>query len=150
MIRGREDAEDVYQQVLTVLWRKFDQFTLGTNFPGWALRVAELEVRDFRSRSRERHLNLSSEVLLELADVMCADAEQRTYDDRQVALEQCLERLNDSDRELVDRIYGREERIADLAAELGRIPQSISNSLRRIRQTLYECVERALSRGGSA
>jgi DNA-directed RNA polymerase specialized sigma24 family protein len=55
LVQHHADAEDVYQQVAIVLWEKFDQFQIGTNFAAWATKVAHLTARDFM-RSRRRRI----------------------------------------------------------------------------------------------
>ncbi len=64
LVHHHADAEDVFQQTTLVLWRKFDDFVIGTNFPAWATRVAHLTARDF-VRSRRRYVPSFSDELLE-------------------------------------------------------------------------------------
>jgi RNA polymerase sigma-70 factor (ECF subfamily) len=147
MVRCTEDAQDLHQQTLTVLWQKFDQFESGTNFLGWALRVAELEVRSFR-RKRQPLTGLQDDVFSQLANVMHAEAESGALDQRKAALQNCLAKLGDDDRELLAHVYVEQQQIRRVAEQLGRLPQSISNSLRRIRLSLYKCIERSVSAEG--
>ena len=63
LVQHHADAEDVFQQTTLVLWRKFDDFVMGTNFAAWATRVAHLTARDF-VRSRRRHAVSFSDELL--------------------------------------------------------------------------------------
>lgn len=147
MVRRQEDAQDLHQQTLTVLWQKFDQFELGTNFLAWALRVAELEVRNFR-RQRSPLTGLHDEVFSQLANVMHAEADNGALGDRKSALNQCLAKLEDEDRVLLTHIYVEQQQIKRVAKQLGRLPQSISNSLRRIRLALYKCIERSVNAEG--
>ena len=64
------------------------------------------------------------------------------------ALPRCLDKLETDDRQLVQRVHGEGIEVARLAAETGRKETSIYRSLRRIRQLLFDCVERALAREG--
>ena len=70
-------------------------------------------------------------------EVPCADAAM-------AALSECLDRLAENDRQLVQRCYGDDVPVRRLATELGRSPQSVHNSLRRVRTTLLQCVERTI------
>ena len=44
------DADDVMQETCAVLWRKFGEFGLGTDFGAWALRIARFQVMSYYRR----------------------------------------------------------------------------------------------------
>ena len=71
-------------------------------------------------------------------------AEADATDEGLAALSGCVARLGQPDRHLVQRCYGDGVPVRQMAAELGRSPQSVHNSLRRIRVVLLECIRRAL------
>lgn len=143
LLRDLNDADDVFQQVALVLWQKFDEYDRGRPFFPWACRVAWLEAANFfRSRSRHR-LYLTDEVSLMLIDTH-ADMGHDELEDRREALARCLENLRGQDRELVRTCYGEAGGVRRAAEEQGRAPQSIYNSLRRIRRALFECIRGAL------
>jgi RNA polymerase sigma-70 factor (ECF subfamily) len=64
------------------------------------------------------------------------------YEHFREALQQCMERLNASDRELLDVCYDGTDSVKDVAAKLGRSADSVYHSLRRIRGVLFECINR--------
>lgn len=150
LLRDFNDADDLFQQTATVLWRKFDDYDRGRSFLSWACGVARLEVANFlRTRSRSRlyfsdDLNL---LLIESQDrVSTLDA-----DARRAALGNCMNRLSEWDRGLLMDCYGEEDlRVTEIAREQGRSSQSVHNSLRRIRRTLFACVQRTLNQAGHA
>ena len=68
-------------------------------------------------------------------------------DDRRAALSRCVEKLPPADRELLDRVLPRDPAgVHAAAARRNRSPHSVYNSLRRIRQALFDCVTRTLAR----
>jgi len=139
-----DDAEDVFQETCIILWGKFDEFQSGTNFVGWALRIAQNKAMDFqKSRSRRAKFFKPELQALLLADMSVADP--GAADDGLDALSNCMTRLDDGDRHLVQLCYGDGVRVRDVADRLGRTPQSVHNSLRRIRVVLLECIERSLN-----
>jgi RNA polymerase sigma-70 factor (ECF subfamily) len=150
LVPHRADAQDIYQQTVMVLWQKFDQFELGTNFTAWALKSAHFEVLTYRRASVRSKIEFSDEVVAKLAESQ--DMIAATTNDKLAHLRDCLQRLRDKDRTLVERVYLEQMPVRKLAAALGRTSQSICNSLRRIRTTLLECVDRKLlhtDRGGA-
>jgi RNA polymerase sigma-70 factor (ECF subfamily) len=147
LVRDLDDADDLFQQTSLVLWDKFEQYDPSRNFIPWACGVARLEVSNFlRSRRRQRLCfsdNLAL-ILIEAHDEMVDDP----LEERRVALAECMKKLRPTDQELLDTCYGHSVRIPDVAHDRGRSSQSIHNSLRRIRRTLFECVRRSLAQAG--
>ncbi len=142
LLHGREGADDVFQSTTLALWRKFDQFDPEGDFLSWACGFAYLEVRNhFRKASRDR-LRFSDTLLETLAD----ERLQREQHSRRraSALEQCIKKLPERDRELVDQAYSGRQTIKELAAQLGRAVQTLYNRLNFIRQTLFDCVGKEL------
>jgi RNA polymerase sigma-70 factor (ECF subfamily) len=146
LVQNLHDAEDLYQKTSIVLWRKFAEFESGTDFVAWACRTARLEVFNYiRIRRRDRHL-FSESFLAELADDQVDRSEH--LESRKSALEQCLEKLPEKDRRLIDVCYGGDGSIKQAAQRLGRPVGSVYDSLSRIRRVLFECVRRTLAMEG--
>jgi RNA polymerase sigma-70 factor (ECF subfamily) len=141
MLLNWNDAEDVFQDACVVLWEKFDEFRPGSNFVGWALRVARHKALDFQKSRARRNVFWKAEIQESL---MAAMAEADENDDGLAALSGCVAQLGEADRTLIQRCYGDGVTVRQLAAQLGRSPQSIHNSLRRIRGVLLECIERVM------
>jgi RNA polymerase sigma-70 factor, ECF subfamily len=148
LVHDLDDADDLFQQTSLVLWDKFDLFDPSKSFIAWACGFARFEVSNFlRSRSRQR-LHFTDDLALMLIDAHEQLEEDESLDDRRNALAECLKRLRARDHQLLDACYGRSVRIPEVAEGWGRSPQSIHNSLRRIRRTLFECVRRSLAQEG--
>ena len=149
LVRDLNDTDDLYQQTAMVLWDKFDAFDGSRSFTAWACGVARWEVSNFiRSRSR-RKLYLSDDLSLLLIDAYAA-MDEREPDDRREALSDCVKKLRERDRELLMRCYAEDDRITAVADEMKRSSQSVHNSLKRIREALYECVRRTLAAESAA
>ena len=61
------------------------------------------------------------------------------------ALEHCLEKLPQGQRELVIKAYTKGTRMDDLAVQRGETAMALYKKLHRIRQALLECVRRTLT-----
>jgi RNA polymerase sigma-70 factor (ECF subfamily) len=144
LVRDLDDAEDLFQQTTVILWKKFDEFDGSRSFLAWACGVGRLEAMNFL-RARGRHkLYFSDELNLLLVEAQEAFPEDE-HEERRAALTGCVEKLRESDRELLRECYAPGASPTKVAERLGRIPQSIQNSLRRIRRALFECIQRALA-----
>lgn len=145
MLPSREEASEVLQDVIVVLWQKFAS---AEDFKKWAFGVARLEVLKFlQSRKRDRHV-FDEELVNRLAD-RAALLEQGVMTRRE-ALERCLQKLPAVQRELVLSAYTKGTRIDDLAARRGQTPMSLYKLLHRIRLALLDCVEHTLAEGEHA
>jgi len=144
LVRNLDDADDLFQQSAVILWNKFAAYDPSRSFFSWACGVARFEIANFlRARGRKK-LYLSDDLnlmLIEAADQLPADE----LDDRREALAGCVQKLRESDRQLVHDCYRNEEDVNAVAGRLGRSSHSVYNSLRRIRQSLFECIERTLA-----
>ena len=143
LIPNRADAEDILQETNLVLWQKFDEFRSGTNFFSWACRIAHYEVLKLR-RSKSRGMRFFTDEFLEdIAVEITADADM--LETQYQALADCLEKLSDKDRDLIQRRYLPESSVNSVAGQVGRSVDAVYKALNRIREALFECVDRTLS-----
>ncbi len=138
-----QDAEEILQETNLVIWNKYDQFELGTNFFAWSARIATYEVLKHRQRFRRERLRFSDEFMQTVA----AEAAERgdELEQRRVALENCIKKLRPADRDLIRQRYEPGSNGKDLAETLGRPANSVYQSLGRIRRSLLECINRRLA-----
>ena len=145
LVHNAEDAKDLFQTTSLILWRKFDQFTPGTNFLAWARRIAHYEVLYFQRRMATSKVQFSSELVDAFADAVLVESVAE-IEDRQTFLNRCMKKLAELDHRLLELFYAQDRTAEQIGEELGRSRQSISNSLRRIRRALFACVRRELAR----
>ena len=138
-----KQAEELLQETNLTLCRQSDQFATVEDFTGWACRVAYYEVLTYRKRrGRDRHT--FSDLLLEkIADRAAAKIPE--YDLRKNALDHCLARLSDLQRDMILQRYGPGGSVKVIAEKYNRSMGSISQSLYRVRASLMGCIQRALA-----
>jgi RNA polymerase sigma-70 factor (ECF subfamily) len=140
------DADDLFQEAMTVMWRKFDQFEPGTNFVAWGIKIAQFLVVDYRRhKARNRQTQLSDEVLDALAERM--PAVQDRMAERLEALKRCLSRLDDRAKCLVKMRYERNTSVRDMASTLELSVRQVHRNLASINGMLLRCMRRGLSVG---
>ena len=141
LVPTRQMASEVMQDVILVLWEKFDA---AADFQGWAFGVAKnVALRHLRRQSRDRHV-FDDELVNQLADDAVALAP--VHDGHREALERCLDKLPAAQRDLVLTAYTKGTRMDELATRRGQTPMALYKLLHRIRQALLECVERTLAK----
>jgi len=141
LVPTRQMASEVMQDVILVLWEKFDA---AADFQGWAFGVAKnVALRHLRRQSRDRHV-FDDELVSQLADD--AAVLVPVHDGHREALEHCLDKLPTAQRELVLTAYTKGTRMDELATRRGQTPMALYKLLHRIRQALLECVERTIAK----
>ncbi len=145
LVRRLDDAEDIYQDTALVMWSKFREYESGTNFLGWACAIARFRAANFLKSERRRRKHFSQALQEKLAALQ-ASVHPSDAGLQQEALIDCMERLPESDRQLVELCYGSHESFRQVAERLGRSPQSVYDALSRIRRVLFECIDRAVAR----
>ncbi|WP_010582281.1 sigma-70 family RNA polymerase sigma factor [Schlesneria paludicola] len=137
------DAEEVLQETNVVVWSKYSQFRLGTNFLAWVSQIANFEIMKHRTKKRREKIVFSDEFLQAVAATSLERSDE--LERRRTALADCLKRLRPKDRELIEQRYAPGERGTMLAEQIGRPVNSVYQSLGRIRRALLECIERQLA-----
>ena len=139
LMPGVDGVDDVLQQTNLVIWEKRDKFHEGSNFQAWACTIARYEVKSHRRRMlRFGGLMLSED----LADTLAQHSElpPGEVDERHEALARCLNRLRESERELINHRYFTKGTLEDLAVRCDRPVESLRVTLFRIRAALRKCI----------
>ena len=144
LMPGVEGVDDVLQQTNLVLWEKRASFRVGTNFRAWASAIARYEVKTHRRKMLRFSKLMLSEELSEMLANHC-EAPPDEVDARLHALDKCLGRLRESERELLDHRYFSKGTLDDFAARCDRPPESLKVTLFRIRAALRKCINGELA-----
>jgi RNA polymerase sigma-70 factor (ECF subfamily) len=139
---NRTDAEDVFQETSVVLWEKFDSYQSGTDFRAWACRIAFFKVQSHR-RTSGRFRTLSDDAF----EAVAADALALVdvNDLRGEALAECLDKLSERDRRILEQKYFGQLTTVQLAEQMSQSTHSIYRALTRIHSQLLNCMQRSLA-----
>ena len=140
LLPGDSGAHDVAQTANSTLWKKRDDFEIGTNFKAWAFAIARFEVLNYRKKqAREaRRLVFSEEMENFIADELPQHEDE--LEERQIALRGCLEQLKPAERELILHRYFERTPLKDYAEQIGRTAGSLKVTLFRVRNKLQRCI----------
>ena len=138
MVPSQQDVDEIMQEVSIVLWKKFDQYEPGTEFIRWAYVVARYEVLMYRRKKARDRLSFSEKLLEILANEY--EEERDVLEDERLALDHCLRKLPDAEREFILTVYAKDMRINQIAESTGRTATSLYKRLNRMRKRLFDCV----------
>lgn len=144
IVRDWEDASDLLQSVCLILWRKFESFQPGTSFFAWARQIAQLEVRNYLRRKRP-----SPYVSEELLDALAGAADNARSDRSDLyltALRHCKAKLGVAEEQLLRLRYVENLTSGQIADRIRRPLASVCRSLKRIRGSLFRCIQADVAR----
>ncbi len=142
LLPGCPDVGDVLQETNLSLWKSRHRYEPGSNFLAWAFTLARLEVMHFRTRAqRYGRILISDKLAAMLAEEIPDGGEHEAYLN---ALEGCLAKLTDRQRELVDARYQPGASLEMHAHLSGHKPSALRVALLRIRAGLKECVDQSI------
>ena len=144
VVKNRDDAEDLFQSVCLILWRKFESFQPNTNFLSWAYRTAKLVLLSFLRHKKK--WNSASEELLDALAETASREEVREDSFYLPVFRRCREKLNIADETLIRLRYIEGLGVSEIADQLQRLPPNICRSLNRIRRWLFDCIRMELAR----
>ncbi len=146
LVPSYSDADDILQNAFEAMWRRFDQFEPGSNFLSWALRFTHFEILCFRKdRSRSKEKVYDSEAFELIMPVV--EQEALCFDARQEALEYCIDKLEDKQREIIKLRYSMDASPQEISSKLGYKASSIYKIISRIHNNLLACIERKIESG---
>jgi RNA polymerase sigma-70 factor, ECF subfamily len=143
VLRDSAAVDDVFQETALVLWERFAEYDPARPFGAWARGVAARKLLQRRDRESRFPRTLSPEAIqgvCEAFDRMEGPIASR----RQEALEECLARLPEKSRELIQSRYRDERTPQQIAHETGRTLAAVYQMLSRVRSLLEDCIRQRL------
>lgn len=138
------NAQDILQETNIVLLEKIDTFQDGTSFKAWACRVAYLQtLAHFKRVKRGSWLGFHQELVEAIAQESVLVLED--FEVRHRALRHCIDRLPQSDREIIAGYYSNSLSLSELSGKAGRSVGALKQVLMRIRRSLKMCIEGQVS-----
>ena len=142
LMPGSQDVDDVLQNANAVLWQKRNRFKQGTNFIAWAFKIARYEVMCHRNRTKRDGLIVFTDRMLDVLSEM--DPMEPTGEEVLAALDECLSKLEEGQRDLIEARYTPGKSLEQHASKVGRSAGSLRVALLRIRSALKDCVRTTL------
>lgn len=141
LVPNVSDAEDIMQETAKVLWEKFDDFEIGTNFVSWAVTVAKYQVLSYRQRYNTK-IPFNSRLLETLSE----ESKTPLAGDhaRLEALRNCVTTLPEKDQKLIRCRFEKRMTAKMLSKQIGVAMNTIYRNESRIFALLMDCVRNRL------
>jgi len=145
MLRDRELAEDVAQQVFTEAHRDIGRFRREASLKTWLIGIAHHRCSDaIKSRTRRSsRIDLDPEAVTDHVDPASSTPTEQLDRARLVAaLEGCLEELSDDIRETILLRFLSDMTYEEMSTMLGRKADTLCVRVARALPVLKECLEK--------
>ena len=141
LVPSFNDAEDIMQDTAALMWEKKADFTAGTDFAAWGMRIAYYKVIEFR-----RNMSKSYRLMIDVGRFKNVDeeaVEKSKHIDMMISkLEKCIQKLSSPDRRLIYLRYIRDLHVKEISSRLNKSIRSLYLGISRIQTVLLECVRR--------
>lgn len=134
-------AEDIMQETMMTMWRKFDEFEEGTSFSAWGIKIARYKIMEFHQQNKKAGVvYLSDEILRRLTDDDRPGKLENSYFE---ALHHCVDKLKDQNHHIITLRYSRQMPVKQIAEELSVSVNVVYKSIAKIHYMLQQCIEKA-------
>jgi|SRR6516162_6104682 RNA polymerase sigma-70 factor (ECF subfamily) len=147
MVQGREDAEEVSQDIFVKAYRSLADFRGESKFSTWLYTVVRTSCITFLRKRKLETTSLDNEkVLVQLENrdsgLRANKIEQKS---RQAMVNEAIAMLSPDDAQVITLFYKGEQSLEEMGAILGMEPNTVKVKLHRARQRLKEKMEKYFS-----
>ena len=142
LVPNSNDADDLMQEVASVMWSKFDDFEQGTNFAAWGVQIARYIVMNYRRTLKNTHIHFTDKFVDGIIDYAAESSVKR---ERLDMLKECIKKLSEANRQLIQMHYTQELTIKRVAESTGRSVNTLYKVMSRLHDSLLNCVRRNLA-----
>lgn len=136
-------VDDLAQQSFVSAYQSLNAFRVGTDFYAWLRQIAYNHLRaELERTNRRKRLEADYLEQISAAELGRRLDREPAEEDALEALRDCVSRLPDTSRRIVQRHYAEGCPLAEIAGDLGRPAGSIKVTLFKIRARLRECIEK--------
>jgi len=143
LVPSSADADDIMQETGLTLWQKFEEFDPQRDFFRWACGIAFVAVLRYRRRTAKDKLWFNEEILQLISSDLLESDDAR--DLRRQALRECMKKLDSRERHCIDARYAAGSSVEAVARDLGRPANAVYRMLSRVRDKLFDCINRSIS-----
>ena len=136
-------AEDIFQEVSVIVFKKAGDFTPGTDLGAWLREIARRKVYEHRRKVARTGLPLDDDVLDALESAFGDTGD--SWEEEKQALRGCLDNLQKDQRSMISMRYEKAlplKRIAELSRKTAG---AVQVALSRLRGILLDCMKRFLA-----
>ena len=148
LVPNYSDSADIMQETAMMIWSKFPEFEVGSNFLSWGLSIAHYRVLEFRRKKKKINEIGISEDVLEKIRLVTQDKKDSS-NEQIVSLKKCFTLLDKNDQQIILLRYHENLKLREVAEKMDKSLQSIYRRISRVQESLFKCVKKYSGEPGS-
>ncbi len=148
LLPRKADADDVLQTAASRLWEKFSEYDQERSFVSWATGFTYLEILKWRQRQARERLVFSDNLLAKIDSRV--EEELPQAESQRKALDECLQKLSEQDRNMLLRCHGKHGAVKQEAERTNTTARKLYYWVGRIRMGLLKCINDSLATKGES
>lgn len=146
LVPNFNEADDIMQETSKMMWTKFDEYKVGTDFVAWGIKIAHFRILEYRrNKKSQQKIQFTDTLDQELREK--AERRQDKSKEYLAFLKECIRKLTSQDQNLILLYYQQNLKVREIADRFGKSVQSIYQNIARIHGLLLLCVQKAVSLG---
>jgi len=143
IVRNREDAEELSQDVFMKIYRSLDKFRGESNISTWIYRIAWNTAISFTRVSKHESADIDDSIIENVSDSdVESEMERLDSEERLSRLDKAMEQLQADERALILLFYMEEKTVAEVATITGLTVSNVKVKIFRIRQKLLVILQK--------
>ena len=142
ILRNREDAEEIAQDVFLKSFQSLSKFKRESKFSTWMYRIA---YNTAISKTRKKQMEVSAiddHILDNHSDgELFEHSEDFGYEDKKKYFDAALKKIPEEDSMLLTMFYMQEQSIEDISMVTGLSASNVKVKLHRIRKKVYQTID---------
>jgi RNA polymerase sigma-70 factor (ECF subfamily) len=92
LVGNYADSDDIMQDTISIMWRRFKDFELGSDFVAWGIKIAHFKILDYRRRQKKHGIiQYNDDTFKELPSLAVKNSEN--LNNQTETLKKCLKKL---------------------------------------------------------
>lgn len=146
LVPNQAEADDIFQDTLSVMWEKFGSFRANMDFGAWGIGIAYNVVRNYRKKKCRSRLYFEEDIEKLLEQEVTQSI--RSIDHRIEALHKCLPQLSQLDRTIIQLRFNENLSVHEIAERAGITIKVIYKKIARASGLLLGCIRKTLAEQG--
>lgn len=142
LVPNKNDAEDIFQETLSVMWKNFDKFQLGTDFVAWAITIAKFKILTYRRNLSSSKIQFNSTIHEFLESV--AISKINSLPEHLDVLKKCVQKLSGKEIVLLKFRYEDDMTFQKMSDRTGKHLTAIQRLMTSIHSKLALCIRHTL------
>lgn len=149
LVGNGADADDILQDTLAEMWKKFGDYSEGTNFVAWSRAIAKYKVLQFIDNNKPYRFHFDHELLHMLEQEIERPRDEESAQEKIEVLNECVRKLTQKDRHILALRYEKDLTLSGIAKRYGISIPGIYKILSQIHDRLARCIRVGLRNRGA-